>query len=161
MPILNAKLQAEKKDAEGKTTSLSPGGSLQQAGPLVQLTLTPLEEHAKAIAEKEGAMPEPVSGFALIDTGAVNTCVDQEAAKRAGLVIVDSGKMTSATHKAEVVPVYAGAFDFANFPINLVVQRAYGAHLAPQGLIALIGRDVLQRCLFIYNGPDGSFSLSL
>ena len=40
-------------------------------------------------------------------------------------------------------------------------KRAYGASLASQGLIVLIGRDMLANCVLVYNGPDSSFSLSL
>ena len=42
-----------------------------------------------------------------------------------------------------------------------MATQAFGAKLAPQGLIALIGRDVLMNCVLVYNGIDGSFSISL
>ena len=134
---------------------------LQQVGPRLQLTLAPLEEHAKALADRGKTVPQPVSGQALIGTGASSTCIDREAAERAGLAIVDSGPMTSATHEREIVPIYSGKLDIAGLPTNIVTHRAYGVNLNTQGLIALIGRDALQSCILIYNGPDGSYSLSL
>ena len=79
----------------------------------------------------------------------------------AGLAVVDSGPMSSATHEAEIVPIFAAKLDIAGLPNDLQTHRAYGAKLAPQGLIALIGRDALKACVLVYNGPDGSFSLSL
>ena len=161
MPILNSRIQVENPDAAGKITLLPFDLALSQVGPIVQLTLSPLEEHVKAAADKSETVPQPVSGFALIDTGAARTCVDRAAADRAGLAMVDSGFLTSATHEAEPVPVYAGKLDIAGLPNNIVAHRAYGANLASQGLVALIGRDVLQRCVLVYNGLDGSFSLSL
>ena len=45
--------------------------------------------------------------------------------------------------------------------ITISVNRAFGANLAIQGLIALIGRDLLAQCVLVYNGLDGSFSLSI
>jgi hypothetical protein len=36
-----------------------------------------------------------------------------------------------------------------------------GATLAAQGIIALIGRDVLSRCLLVYNGPADMFTITL
>lgn len=161
MPILNSRLQAESRDADGNIISVPPDSALQRLGPRLQLTLAPLEEHAKAIADKGETIPQPVSGFALIDTGASITCIDQGAADRAGLAVVDSGPITSATHEAEIVPIYAGKLDIAGLVTNLTTHRAYGANLASQGLIALIGRDALKRCVLVYNGLDGSFSLSL
>ena len=161
MPILNSRIQGETRDVDGNTAPVPPEMALQHMGPRLQLTLAPLEEHAKATADRGGTIPQPVSGFALIDTGASNTCVDRDAAERAGLAIVDSGPMTSATHEAEIVPIYAGKLDIAGLPNNVITHRAYGANLASQGLIALIGRDALKSCVLIYNGPDGSFSLSL
>ena len=36
-----------------------------------------------------------------------------------------------------------------------------GAALEPQGLLALIGRDVLARCTLFYNGTTGEFTLAI
>ena len=123
--------------------------------------LAPLEDQAKAIADKGESIPRPVVGHALIDTGASNTCIDREAADRAGLAVVDSGPLTSATQEAEIVPIYAGKLDIAGLETPIIAHGAYGVNLAPQQLIVLIGRDMLKNCVLIYNGPDGSFSLSL
>ena len=127
----------------------------------MQVVLAPMEEHAKAIMESGDGLPPPVRGFAMIDTGAAITCVDQSAAERAGLVAVDSGLITSVTHEAEVAPVFMCKLDFTGWGLSLPRLRVLGANLSSQGLVALIGRDALSSCIFIYNGLDGSFSLSL
>lgn len=113
------------------------------------------------MVEKLGELRPPVTGQALIDTGAAVTCVDRAAAEAAGLVPVDSGFITSATHESEPTPIYACQIDFTGSSVGLTQHRAVGAHLAPQGLVALIGRDALSSCILIYNGIDGSVSLSL
>ena len=68
--------------------------------------------------------------------------------------------MASATHDNETVPIYAGHIDISGtFGVN--VLRAYGGNLASQGLIALIGRDVLQQGVLVFNGADGTYSFSI
>jgi hypothetical protein len=36
-----------------------------------------------------------------------------------------------------------------------------GAKLKPMGLVAIIGRDILQRATLFYNGGAGTISLSI
>jgi len=45
--------------------------------------------------------------------------------------------------------------------VTLNSPRTMGANLAAQGLLILIGRDVLAMCNLFYNGPAGQFTLSL
>lgn len=161
MPILNTRIQAEARDQQGKPISIPLNMALQQAGPRVQITLSPLEDQIKLLADQGKDLPSPVTGYALIDTGASSTCIDQDAANKAGLAVVDSGPMDSATHVNEIVPIYAGRLNIEGLPNNIETKRAYGASLASQGLIVLIGRDMLANCVLVYNGPDSSFSLSL
>lgn len=105
--------------------------------------------------------PKSIEGYALIDTGATSTCLDVQSASEAGLPIVGSGKMLTATEEV-TVPILAGvlSFPFPDFP-SVNITRAYGVNLKSQGLIALIRRDLLMRSILIMNGPDGSFSLSI
>ena len=88
------------------------------------------------------------------------TCIDRSAAEKAGLAIVDSGKISSATHANEVVPIFAGRLDIHGLRV-VNTFRAYGVNLEALNLIALFGRDLLARCVLVYNGTDDSFSLSL
>ena len=97
--------------------------------------------------------------MALVDTGALSTCVDIKVAEKLDLAVVDSKPMTSATG-TEIMPVYAMKLDFPG-NINMVVEQALGARLAPMGIAVLLGRDALQNAIFVYNGPDGSISLSI
>lgn len=122
--------------------------------PLLKLNLI------KSMTDRGESPPQPVTGFALIDTGASATCIDRKAAEKAGLAVVDSGPMTSATHANEIVPIYAGKVEIQGLP-SCNVAKAYGANLEPQGLCALIGRDMLASCVLVYNGSDGFVSLSL
>lgn len=68
--------------------------------------------------------------------------------------------MYSATHEGEIVPIFAGMMKIHGLS-NVETRSAYGANLSSQGLIALIGRDILSKCILVYNGTDNSFSISL
>ena len=160
MPVLNARFHADEVAPDGKRVSVSSAAALHESGPLVQVVLTPLESRIRALVD-DGKEVIPVTGNALIDTGAHSTCIDQKAAEGAGLIVVDTGRITSATHTAHEVPIFAGRLSFTALPNSVDAHRAYGANLEEQGLIALIGRDVLKFCVLIYNGADGSFSLSM
>ena len=161
MSILNARVQGKSKDRKGNIIPTPHGMALQQIGPRVRIALLPIKEHANSFSDKGEPLPNPVSGWALIDTGASMTCVDQEAAQKAKLAVVNSGPMVSATHDNEIVPIYAARLQIEGIPQYVEAKSAYGVRLKSQGLIALLGRDMLARCIFIYNGHDASFSLSL
>ena len=102
----------------------------------------------------------PVSGRALIDTGASMTCVDRRAAERAGLAVVDSAPMHAATRSGEIVPVFAGRLVLQGF-VNADTVGADGANSERQGPVALTGRDILAKCQLVYHGNDGLVSLAI
>ena len=161
MSVLNVRIEAEAEDRDGKAVSVSPGAALWRLGPRVQVTLSPLEAQIKSLTEKGKAPAAPAVGWGLIDTGAYTTCVDRTAAENVGLAIVDTGPMGSATHDNEIVPIFSGRVHVEGIPRHVDMHRAYGANLHSQGLIALIGRDLLASCVLVYNGLDDSFSLSI
>jgi predicted aspartyl protease len=115
---------------------------------------------AQALLQQGQAVPPPKTGFALIDTGASFTCIDDQAAKDLGLPIIDVASISSASHAQHQCNVYPVQI---SIPPMLILQspRTIGAALAAQGLLVLIGRDVLQHCLLVYNGGTGSITLSL
>ena len=77
------------------------------------------------------------------------------------MALVTTGRIMSATHVNELVPVFAGRLTIAQASITVNSNRAFGLNMKDQGLIALIGRDLLANCVLVYDGLDGSFSLSL
>lgn len=160
MPILSTRVEAKAVDSDGNEIAVPPTEALKGAGPRMEVLLSPLESQVQALAASGVAAPGPVYGWALIDTGATATCVDRSAAEQAGLAIVDSGPMNSATHANEIVPIYAGQLMIRGL-CGVNINRAYGAVLETQGLVALIGRDILAGCQLVYNGNDGSFSLAI
>ena len=101
-----------------------------------------------------------MSGWALIDTGADGTCIDGESATKMGLPVIDVVNMSSASHEDTPQNVYPIKIEFAGVPITVEAERAIGAKLTKFGLLLIIGRDVLQHCMFVYNGIAGTITLS-
>ncbi len=104
----------------------------------------------------------------LLDTGANRTCVDATLLRSLGFTPTGSIDMfTSSTGNA---PARVPTFDLdlaliATFPSepNLVFrnQSVMAMHLAEgQGFQVLIGRDLLSKCLLVYNGKEKSFTLA-
>ncbi len=77
------------------------------------------------------------------------------------LPVIDVVKVASASHAAADQNVYPIQIEVVGLPITVNAPRAIGAPLQAQGILVLMGRDVLQHCVLVYNGPAGSFSLSI
>lgn len=108
------------------------------------------------------ATPTSEQGFALIDTGAHISCIDEEVAQRLGLSAVDVVKITSASHESTEANVYPARIELvAGQILGFDMSRVIGVTLKKQGLIVLVGRDILSRCTLFYNGPTGQITLSI
>ena len=154
MPITTGRFRAQ--DANGNQLDDSTSAALMRLGPVLQVVLVP----------PDGATDgEPQQGAAIIDTGATQTCVDAETAKSAGWPMIDTAKLSSVTHPDHEVPVFAGHLSCPTLGNTIHVPRWMGVNLRPDEadlpVVGLIGRDLLQQAIFIYNGHDGSFSLAL
>jgi len=62
--------------------------------------------------------------------------------------------------------LYPAKFRFPGEAFEIEFSSVVGAdltgqHIAGQDIIALLGRDVLSKCVLIYNGPGGFFTLAL
>jgi predicted aspartyl protease len=161
MPILHSQYQAEGKAPDGKVIHLPAQVGLVARGPLVQVTVSLADQITSELIKQGKAIPAPVQGLALIDTGAGSTCIDEEAAQKLQLPVVNVVDMASASHALTKANVYPAKFQITGLPMNFNAPMSIGAPLAVQGLIALIGRDVLQHCTLIYNGHLGQISLCI
>jgi predicted aspartyl protease len=99
--------------------------------------------------------------MALLDTGATSTCIDDTAARQLQLPVVNVVHVASASHASTPQNVYPIQVEVVGLPISIEAPNAIGAALSPQGLLALIGRDVLQHCTLFYNGITGEITLSI
>lgn len=161
MPILHSQLTGQGQTPDGKQVNLHPAVVMPQRGPLVQVAITLAQPFAMSLTQTGKQVPQPIHGMALIDTGASITCVDEEAAKAMNLPVIDVGTMHSASHSKTPSNLYPVQIQIIGFPIQFQQPRTMGAALKSQGLLMLLGRDLLQRCTLFYNGLTGQITLSL
>lgn len=161
MPILHVQYNLETQTPDGHKTQTAPSVVLIQNGPRVQVTVGLGYELAEQLVQQGQSVPKPVSGVALIDTGASTTCIDIDVAMQMNLPVIDVVKMVSASHQATEQNVCPALIEIMGVPIKINVPRAVGANLSSQGIISLIGRYFLQHCTFFYNGVTGEITLAI
>lgn len=155
MPILNFRLEA--KTAEGATVPGSIG--LQHFGLRVPVVVGIHGLVEKACRDQEIEIPQPISGHAVLDTGATVTSIDETIAQRLQLTPNGVRRLATASGPMEAT-TYAFRLRIAN-ALTADCPQGVGCNLSGQGIIVLLGMDLLSRCILIVNGPDGSFSLAM
>jgi predicted aspartyl protease len=112
---------------------------------------------ADVIIAAGGTPPNSVTGWALIDTGANVSGIDEQVAAQLGLQTTGPKKVHGiggpGTANEHIVQIRLSGSGTA---LWLVVS----AKLQGAGNIALIGTDILTECVFVFDGPNGTFSLS-
>ncbi len=107
------------------------------------------------------AIPSPHTGPALIDTGASGSAVDEKIIQALGIQPVGQCSLSTPSQSKGVASVYQVRISFPQaVSFGSGDLAVIGCDLAPQGIIALIGRDILSRCVLIFNGPAAMFTLS-
>lgn len=135
-------------------------GPLSIGGPKLAVEIHVPTALASQLAQQGGPVPSPITGYALIDTGASISAVDDAVIKNLGVspVGVTQVLTPSGTAQQNQYPV---RFVFPGTPLPAIeTTHAIGSVLQPQGILALIGRDVLAHFVFTYNGPGGFITLA-
>jgi len=139
--------------------------ALAGAGPVLQVEVNLPQPLINLLSSQNKPIPAPSPGFALIDTGASRTCIDSQVLSNLGISPIGVVTMGTAGGSTSC-PLFPAKLSFP--VINLVIDFGSVAGVNLQGqttdkkpLVALIGRDVLLRCLFIYSGTGGFFTLAL
>jgi hypothetical protein len=134
------------------------------SGPLLEIICGVSKPRAEALAKAGRPIPNPVPARALIDTGASITALDSTILKALGAVCKGTVPLhTPSTQSGS--PHVANQFDVSLVLVHPLLTRTWRAlpviesALAHQGILALIGRDILGFCLMTYDGQAGTFSL--
>jgi hypothetical protein len=135
--------------------------TLVSDGPMVWVTIGVGGPIAERVREKGEAIPAPISGWALLDTGTPHTCIDEAAAKRMGLPHHDVQHLTSVGNTGSEHMVYSIEIEVRDLPAKIDTPYVIGATLEHWNIIALLGRDVLHLFTFYYNGPTGEVTISI
>jgi hypothetical protein len=161
VPIINVQLGGVPPGQPIPNPPPNPAAELSGRGPCLPVSILPYSVILQQLVLQGTALPTPITGFALIDTGSGVTCIDIDAATHLKVPIIDYSNLTSATHANQNQPVYPVQIQIPGSAIGINAPRAIGVPLASQGIIALIGRDVLKDSILIYNGPAGQFSFTV
>jgi hypothetical protein len=144
----------------GPKNQLNPN-LLRLKGPVVHVEIQIPTVLAQTLQQQGKPLPQPVTGFCLVDTGASKTCVDAGAVAGLGVspinrvqVQTPSGSTSQYTYPVRM------SFPGTQLP-GFEFSSVIGSVLAAQGIVGLLGRDVLSNFLLVYNGPAGLFSLAL
>jgi hypothetical protein len=114
-------------------------------------------------------IPTPVPGIGLIDTGATFTCIEETILSSA-LQLDPIGVVNTGTANGPVQQsAYPGHIVFPTEGWSIDIGQVVGVNLAgqtvdepvPKPIIALLGRNFLERCVFIYNGTMGAWTISI
>ena len=135
-------------------------------GPMLDAFVGPSEARRSALTAAGQAIPPPMQIRALVDTGASGTCVDPSVPASLGLRVTGSASMMTASTGS--TPHTADQYDVTliipgpGFPplVFQTIPIACVELLASQGFHALIGRDILQKCVLHYNGTTQLFTLA-
>ncbi len=94
---------------------------------------------------------------ALIDTGAGRTVLTPEAVRRVGLPVVDYTTLSRAGGM-DKVPAHVASIQFPRYQLAPIeVIQVLCCELPEQPIQCLIGRDILSRWLFTYDGRTGEW----
>jgi hypothetical protein len=138
-------------------------GTIDRWGPMtdIKVMLTP----QRVAALKRGGLPysQPQVARGLIDTGASSSAIDVLLANALGLERrgVTQIHTPSTGDAGEERTLYDACFVIGEglpTALHLTVQ-VIESEFASQGFYLLIGRDVLEHCVFTYDGPTARWTL--
>ncbi len=133
---------------------------LERFGPVLVIEIALPKHLAEQYSAQEKPIPPPFRGIALVDTGASHCCVDSAAVKGLGVQPVGIQKVNTPSGQEDQL-VYPVLINCAEGPFHYQTNTALASdHLAQQGIVALLGRDLLANVILIYDGPRGAFTLS-
>lgn len=131
---------------------------LRSSGPLFNIKVSVPQLMIDQLIETGQPVPEPVSGTALIDTGASISAVDFSVLRTLQINQVDVIELATPSNPDATGEGYPAKIILPDHEVELNI--VLGADLRPFNAIALIGRDILCDCLLIYFGQSGRIVFS-
>lgn len=133
-------------------------------GPILELLVGVSRPRLEALKRANQPVPKPVKVRGLIDTGASVTCVDPQCLS--SLELAPTGQTLIHTPSTDGTPKPCNQYDVSITLVHPSVAITLGempiieSALALQGIQALLGRDILSSCLFVYDGREEQFILA-
>jgi hypothetical protein len=142
--------------------------TISASGPVVDAAIMVSEARRQVLEQNNIPVPPPQLIRALVDSGASHTCLDPSVMSALGLT--PTGTTDVITPTTGVNAVSADTYDVA---FAVLAGKPGESHLIfptwkvssmellhAQGIHALIGRDILSRCVLIYNGAENTFTIA-
>jgi hypothetical protein len=147
-------------DSKNQINTPESAAQLARYGPVVPVTIGVTARHATILQKLNLAVPTAISGSALIDTGSTFCAVDGDVVKSLGIPQFGTASVYTPSGTAQL-PTYPASLSFPGTTLpNITFADFMGSPLKAQGIIALIGRNVLMDFVLVYNGPGGFVSLT-
>lgn len=133
-------------------------------GAMVDLAIGVSVPRSLILKQENKTIPSVAQVRGLIDTGASCTAVDPGVLR--SLELVPTGRVPIRTPSTGNQAHECDQYDIMlmilhpKLSLRLQTMPVIESHLVNQGFEVLIGRDVLERCLFVYDGVNHSFSLA-
>ena len=139
---------------------------IEPGGPIIGVGFAVSAPRQAALMKAGLSVPLPLIARGLIDTGASCTCVDSSVIKR--LQLTPSGTTVIHTPSTGVCPHTCNQFDIGigivmdNNQIHLsgMVIPVIESDLNSQGIQALLGRDLLDQGILVYDGHRRHLTLA-
>jgi len=136
------------------------------AGPTLNVLIGPSIPLQQALQAAGMVPPPPVAGLFLVDTGASHTVVDGNLIRPLCLSPTGTVMIHTPSTGGNAVPMYQfdlmiyvpGASPGVGWLIDALPVTA--SSFDGQSIDGLIGRDILDRGLLVYNGSAGHFTLA-
>ena len=159
MQTLDAHVVSAATDHDRVGSSMPRAAALAEKGATLRVTIDFSPAMKGKFLRSGRGIPGPVSGLALIDTGAARTLIDASAARRMGLSAVARETVSTPFHRRTQRQCYAVQLSLGN-GVKIFEGDAIGAKLRRHGLLCLIGRDALQNFVLAYDGRTGCVTVS-
>lgn len=159
MPIFNQSFL----DPNGQPS----GPALRTAGATFPIEVQVPSNIADVLNKQGKPIPTPITGMALIDTGASRTAVHKDPLAQLGLNPVSLTNIGTASGPTQA-GIYAVSLWAPTYGIGFDITQVVSVDLSgqviqtqpPQPLLVLLGRDILERFMMVWNGPAGMITLA-
>lgn len=167
MPVFEQNYNINLKNDKGEEVSFDGPHTLAQVGPIVKVLVSPHPDILEELRENGMPAPEPVSGVAIIDTGASVTCIDENVCRALALQPTGVSNVLHAggSERRSCYPIQIFFPDLSFGPISAV--RAMSAKLTDlenhksQPYILMLGRDLMHNLMIVYDGIHGRIQICM
>jgi hypothetical protein len=138
-------------------------GTIERGGPFAQMTAMAPHKFVEQLRKAKLPVPAPITIRVLLDTGASESAVDSHIISRLGLLTTGRAKIHTPTSGSNYeerdqygVSLYFGSLpgETAEYTVS-VIESSF----ASEGFMAIIGWDVLSKCVLLCDGPQKTFRL--